>query len=134
MANVPKFIDKIQDILSSDVTLQAQGITKKNVYRRYLPMLKNPVAPHITLHYEIERTEVSTGIDKTKLYIILHTIEFQETYEMQIVIHDLIHYLMYSDENFVLYKCFSAGGPAVPYFDKELNHWETCLEFDCEIG
>ena len=134
MANVPKFIDKIQDILSGDATLQAHGITKKNVYRRYLPMLKNPAPPHLVLHYELEGTEVSTGIDKAKLYIILHTAEFLETYEMQMVIHDLIHYLMYSDENFILYKCFSVGGPAVPYFDKELNHWETCLEFDCEIG
>jgi hypothetical protein len=134
MANIPKFIDKVQDLLTGDATLIANGITKKNVYRRYLPMVKNPPAPHITLFYEVERTEVSTGIDKVKLYIILHTVEFLETYDMQVRIHDLIHYLTQSDDDFALYKCFSMGGPAVPIFDKELNHWECCLEFDCEVG
>jgi hypothetical protein len=134
MAQIPKLIDHIQDLLTSDPTLAANGITKKNVYRRYLPMVKNPPAPHITLHYEVERTGVATGIDKVKVYIILHTSEFLETYEMQVVIHDIIHRLTYADENFVLYKCFSLGGPAVPFFDKELNHWECCLEFDCEVG
>ena len=134
MANIPKFIDKVQDLLTGDATLQANGITKKNVYRRYLPMVKNPPAPHITLFYEVERTEVSTGIDKTKLYVILHTSEFLETYDMQTTIHDLLHQFTWFDNNFALYKCFSMGGPAVPIFDKELNHWEVCLEFDCEIG
>ena len=134
MAQIPFFIDKIQSILTSDATLAAAGITQKNVYRRYLPMVKNPPAPHITLSYEVERTDVSMNIDKVKLYIILHTQEFLETYELQGVLQNLIHRLTYADENIVLYKCYNVGGPAVPYFDKELNHWQTCLEFDCEVG
>jgi len=134
MAQIPKFIDKIQGVLVVDPTLITKGIVKKRIYRQYLPQVKDPEYPLITLSYEVQFTDVALNIDSLKLYVQIHAIEFLDTYEMQTVVQGLLHRLMYSDSNIIVYKCFSAGGPTVPYFDKDLNHWESTLEFDVEVG
>ena len=134
MAQIPKFIDVVQGVLVNNSFLASNGITYKNVYRQFLPQVKDPPAPHVTLAYEIQSTQVSTGIDKVKLYVCIHTIEFIEVQDMLTVMQGLLHTFTHSDENIIVYKCFNAGGPNMPYHDKILNHWEASLEFDCEVG
>ena len=134
MAQVLTFIDKVQDILMADATLVAAGITKKRIYRQFLPQVKNPEYPLITLSYEVQATDIGLDIDEVRLYVQVHSQKFEDTYTMQTVIQGLLHRYTYSGSDIIVYKCFSAGGPTVPYFDRDLNHWESSLEFSVEIG
>ena len=134
MAQISKFIDIVQGILVADIFLATKGITYKNVYRQFLPQVKDPPAPHLALAYEVLSTDVGLNIDKVKLYVGVHTSEFIDAYEMQPVIQALLHGFQHADAEVIVYKCFNVGGPTVPYHDKVLNHWECTLEFDCEIG
>jgi hypothetical protein len=134
MAQVSLFIDKIQDVLVADETLAGKGISKKRIYRQYLPQVKDPDLPLITLSYEVKYTDVGLNIDSVGLYIVIHSQEFIDTYEMQTTIQELLHGLTYADAMIIVYKCFNVGGPTVPFHDKELNHWESTLEFDVEVG
>lgn len=134
MAQISKFIDIVQGILTGNETLAAKGITHKSVYRQYLPQVKDPQVPNITVAYEVQSTDVGLSIDKVKLYVCLHSIEFLDTYDMQPVIQTLLHGYQHADAEIIVYKCVNVGGPTVPYHDKVLNQWESTLEFDCEIG
>jgi hypothetical protein len=134
MAQVPLFIDKVQDTLVSNDALTAKGITKKRVYRQYLPQVKDPEYPLITLSYEVQSTDVGLNVDSVKLYVQIQSQQFIDTYEMQTIVQNLLHLFTYADGNIIVYKCFNAGGPTVPFHDKDLNHWESSLEFDVEVG
>ena len=134
MAQIPLFIDVIQDTLVADDSLITKGITKKRIYRQYVPQIKDPEYPLITLSYEVQFTDVGLDIDSIKLYVQIHTQDFTDTYEMQTIIQNLLHRFTYSDNSIIVYKCFNVGGPTVPFHNKDLNHWESSLEFDVEIG
>jgi hypothetical protein len=134
MAQASLFITEIKDILAADATLITKGITKQRIYRVYLPQIKDPKYPLITLAYEIESTDVGLDIDSVKLYVQIYSKSFDDTYSMQTVMQNLLHRFVYADTNIIVYKCFNVGGPTVPYFDKELNHWESSLEFEVYVG
>lgn len=134
MAQGPKFIDVVQGILVANTFLISKGINRKNVYRQFLPQVKDPPPPSITLAYEVQSTDVGLNIDKVKLYVCIHTIEFLDAYEMQPVIQALLHGYQHVDTAIIVYKCYNIGGPTVPYHDNVLNQWESTLEFDCEVG
>lgn len=133
MADIGRFITHIQGVLTTDAELITLGITPQKVYRSFLSQVKDPPHPVIGLTYEIESTDVMLDTDSTKLYVAIHSHKQLDTEAMQRAVKRLLHKLTYSDEYIIVYKCFNVGGLPTPFFDKELNHWETMIEFEVEV-
>lgn len=135
MANIPKFIDHIRDILVVLPDLTSRGVGKTHIYRQFAPQLKDPSAPHVILSYEIDKRDVGLDIDDFHFYVKVHIQERAQDAEIvgKAVI-DALHNHKYSDNNIVVHKMFDVGGPVQPWFDKELNHWEAIMEFEVSLG
>jgi len=133
MADISRFITHIQDILTADAELISLGITPQKVYRGFLSQVKDPPHPVIALTYEIESTDVMLETDATKLYVGIHSHKQLETEAIQLAVKRILHKMTYADAYIIVYKCFNVGGLPTPFFDKDLNHWETMIEFKVEV-
>lgn len=131
MADVGKCVDAIGIALGNDGAL---GIPCAQIYRRFLPQVKDPQYPCVTLWYKVNSTDVGLGIDEVRLYVGLHTQDYTQTYDLQRRVQTLLHGLTLADTHVVIYKCFNVGSLAAPWHNKELNHWEAIVEFDVEVG
>jgi hypothetical protein len=134
MADTTTFIKHIKTKLSEASWFNSQGFTNQQVYRQYLPQVKVPLYPCLTISYEIDERAVFANIDTLRLFISTHAKEFNSVEEIAKQISDLLHRYTYADEQLTIYKCYDVGIPTVPSFNKDLNVWEAVVEFDCLVG
>jgi len=134
MADTTAFIRHIKTKLSGADWFASQGFSNQQVYRQYLPQVKEPIYPCLTLSYEIDERAVFANIDNLRLFVSVHAKEFDKVEEVAKQLSDLLHKYTYSDEQLTIYKCYDVGVPTVPSWNKNLNVWEAVVEFDCQVG
>jgi hypothetical protein len=135
MADIPKFLDHIRDVILAQPDLVTKGVDRTHIYRQFNPQVKDPAAPHIILAYEIDKRDVGLNVDELRLFISVHVqVKAQDAVDMGKTIIDALHRYTYADGDVIIHKMFNVGGPLQPFFDKELNHWETTAEFEIALG
>jgi urate oxidase len=134
MSDTTAFIKYIKRRLSGANWFTTQGFTNQQVYRQYLPQVKQPVFPCLTLSYEVDKREVFADVDDLCLFVSVHAKDFDTAEQVAKLISDTLHKHTYSDDQLTIYKCHDVGIPTVPSFNKDLNCWEAVVEFDCQVG
>ncbi len=134
MANMPAFILRIQNKVSQAQFFTDEGFAPEAVYKQYLPQVKQPIYPCISLAYEIDKRELFADIDNGKLYAGVHCKEFNQAERIGHQLSDLIHQSLYSGDDCIVYFARYVGGPPTPIFNTMLNCWETICEFEVRIG
>lgn len=134
MANAPVFIKHIKRKLSGMPWFSENGLTTQTIYRQYLPQVKNPSYPCLTLAYEIDQREVFADVDDIRLYVMAHTKEFDGAEVLGNLIADSLHKYTYSDDTLIVYNCLDVGIPTTPSWNRDQNCWDTIVEFTCSVG
>lgn len=134
MANVIPFFTYMKRLISAQGWFATRGFTNKAIYRAYLPQVKDPVFPCITLVFDPEKLELFANISEGKLYIGVHSKSFGDVEAMANDIDTLLHLHKGVDGNLTVYKCHNKGGTPQPMHNATLNYWETVLEFDVSFG
>jgi len=134
MADTTAFIDHIRDKIAADAHFTTDGFNQEQVYRQYLPQVKDPTFPCISIAFEKDKTEVFADIFSGVLYISVNTKQFAQTQSVSDWISRLLHTHTFSDTSLVLYKCQEQGGPPTPSYDKETKTWESMQGFEVCFG
>jgi hypothetical protein len=134
MADVKLFIDHMRDRIASTSDFTAEGFTQERVYRQYLPQVKSPEFPCITLSFEKEKTEVFADIAVGKLFVSVHSKQFSACQTAANWITPLLHLHKYSDPTLIVYQCHEQGGPPTPSWDEKTESWESMQGFDAIFG
>jgi hypothetical protein len=130
MADVVAFIDHNRDLIAAAPRFTQDGFTHEQVYRQYLPQVKNPTFPCITLSFEKEKMEVFADVAVGMLYVSVHMKKFSTTQSVADWISALLRDHKFSDATTTIYKCQEQGGPPTPSYDKETETWESMQGFE----
>jgi hypothetical protein len=134
MADLGAFIDHNRDLIATAQKFTEDGFVQEQVYRQYLPQVKDPKFPCITLSFEKDQEEVFAGISTGMFYVSVYTKQFSKTQDTTTWITDLLHGYTYSNGSLVIYKCLEKSSPPSPSYDKETETWETVQGFEVSFG
>jgi len=134
MADAPALLKYVKQRIAQTAWFLTEGFTNQQIYRQYLPQVKNPIYPCQTLSYETDKRETFADVDTVHLFVSVHSKEFDFVERVSKLISETMHTHTYSDDSLIIYKCIDVGIPTVPSFNKDLNVWESVVEFECLIG
>lgn len=129
MANTVLFINAVRDTIAAKPDFATEGYNKERVYRQYLPQVKDPQYPCITLSFEKERMEAFADIATGTLFVSVHTKTFSKTQSGSDWLSKVLHMFTFSDGETVVYKCQEQDGPPTPTYDKNTETWESMQSF-----
>ena len=133
MASASAFFNHIRGFIAAASWFTSRGFTNQTVYRQFLPQVKDPLFPCITLGFDPDKRDFA-DIDTGTLYVGVHTKSFPDTETVANKLKDSLHQHQFSDDTLIIYKCDFIGGTPMPMFDKSTAIWEVVLEFECWFG
>lgn len=134
MADIALFIDHIRDRIAAEAGFTTSGFNREQVYRQYLPQVKDPVFPCITLSFEKDKTEVFADVAIGTLYISVHMKQFSKVQDVQKWLTSSMHQHTFSDGTLVIWMCQEQGSPPTPSWDEKTQTWESIQSFDVRFG
>lgn len=134
MADLPGFVTHVQDLILAATWFASQGFSQQTIYRQFLPQVKDPIYPCISLSYRVENREIFADIDQGTLFVGVHSKDFGQADTVGKLLNDALHLHTFSEEGLIVYKCHARGGPPQPIFNAQLNCWEALLEFEFAVG
>jgi len=134
MADAGAFINQIR----SRIVEQPQfttGFNAELIYRQYLPTVKEPKFPCITLVYEEESEEVFAPLSNGMLYIGIHKKDFNAVQSAIYWIGQCLHNYMVSVPDVVtIFQCHKKGTPPSPVWNDDQQSWGAMLAFEVRFG
>lgn len=134
MGNLNAFIDHNRDLIAATQSFTDDGFTKEQVYRQYLPQVKDPKFPCISLSFEKDQEEIFAEISSGMFYVTVNTKQFSKSQSTTNWITDLLHGHTYSNGSLVIYKCLEKSSPPSPSYNKDTETWETTQGFEVSFG
>lgn len=134
MADVAAFIDHNRDLIATSEHFTTSGFKKEQVYRQYLPQVKDPKFPCITLSFEKDHMENFADIAAGTLFVSVHMKDFSKTQDVATWLTVLLHEHKFSNGTLIIYKCQEQGGPPTPSYDKDKECWESIQGFEVLFG
>lgn len=135
MADAGAFITQIRSRIVEQPSFSTTGFNQSLIYRQYLPTIKEPKFPCITLVYEEENEEVFAPLSNGMLYVGIHHQDFNS---VQTTIHWLgqcLHnYTVLVTDTVIIYQCHKKGTPPSPVWDEKNQAWEASLAFEVRFG
>ncbi|MFA5152619.1 MAG: hypothetical protein WC554_08685 [Clostridia bacterium] len=134
MADADVFINQIR----TQVVAQPQfttDFTTELIYRQYLPTVKEPKFPCITLVYEEESEEIFAPLSNGMLYVGIHMKDFNKVGTAIHWIGQCLHnYVMSTTGVLTIFQCHKKGTPPSPIWDESKQTWEASLAFEVRFG
>jgi hypothetical protein len=137
MSDSSLLIDHVRDYLGAQDEFTADGFNPGLIYREYLPLVKEPKFPCITLVYEEEEEETFASISKGMLYIGIHsqgTHGFNDIQTTMFWVSAALHKYMITTTQVTVYKCHKKGTPPSPTWDDTPKAWGATLAFEVAFG
>lgn len=134
MANAAALINESREQIVAQPEFTQNKLTKELIYRQYLPLVKEPKFPCITLVYEEEDAETCMDVSNGMLYVGIHSQDFNAIQNTVHWIGQTLHNFMTSNENVIVYKCHKKGTPPAPAWDDTLKAWGAMLAFEVSFG
>lgn len=134
MANMPAFVTHIQNTVSAASWFATERFTKQTIYKQFLPQVKDPVYPCITIAYLLDKRELFADIDTGTLILGIHSKDYSTAERVSKLLNDTLHLHVHSDDTVIVYMCHAKGGSLQPIFNVQLNCWEVSNEFEIRVG
>lgn len=137
MADINKFIDHIRDIVVQMPAFTAVNLTKKDIARRYNPMVKDRRPedfPAIALIYDFNLRERWAPIDKINFIFQIEMKAFDDVQTLAEAIRDQFDRYSFADANVNIFIMWHNGGDAQPSYNKDHNTYWSILKFETRLG
>ena len=148
MADLPIFLTHIKTVISQQTWFTECGLTPAQIYKQFLPQIKDPIYPCITLGYESDPSELFADIENGSLYLDIYSKDFNLPWTISNYLKKPpdkggFHNYHYADDTLIVFQMLYLGGAGVkratplstvPTFDTSLNAWVSQLEFGVRLG